>query len=78
MTAAALAEEAGVAPDGLRRLEQKGWITLGKGVIRRNPHGRMTVLPTFAPPLMDEQRRRWRPSARKWPRPSRAWCCCTA
>ncbi|NCA83225.1 MAG: primosomal protein N' [Opitutae bacterium] len=55
MTAAALAEAAGVAPDGLRRLEQKGWITLGKGVIRRNPHAQMTVLPTSAPVLMDEQ-----------------------
>ena len=55
MTAAALAEETGVAPAGLRRLERKGWITLGKGVIRRNPHAQMTVLPTSAPVLMDEQ-----------------------
>ena len=55
LTAAALAEETGVAPDGLRRLERKGWITLGKGVIRRNPHAQMTVLPTSAPVLMDEQ-----------------------
>ena len=55
MTAAALAAEAGVAPEGLRSLERKGWITLGKGVVRRDPHARMTVLPTVAPPLMDEQ-----------------------
>ena len=55
MTAAALAEEAGIAPDGLRRLEKKGWIALAKGVIRRDPHAQMKILPTFAPPLMDEQ-----------------------
>lgn len=55
MTAAALAEETGVAPDGLRRLEKKGWISLAKGVVRRDPHAQMTVLPTVAPTLMDEQ-----------------------
>ena len=55
MTAAALAEETGVSPDGLRRLEKKGWISLGKGVIRRDPQAQMKVLPTCAPPLMDEQ-----------------------
>ena len=54
-TAAALAEETGVALDGLRRLEKKGWIALAKGVIRRDPHAQMKILPTFAPPLMDEQ-----------------------
>ena len=54
-TAAALAAETGVALDGLRRLAKQGWIALGKGVIRRDPHARLTVLPTFAPPLMDEQ-----------------------
>ena len=55
MTAAALAEETGVAPAGLRSLAKKGWILLEKGVIRRDPHARMTVLPTRAPPLMEEQ-----------------------
>jgi len=55
MTAAALAEETGVSLPGLRRLAQKGWIELEKGVIRRNPHQRMTILPTMAPPLMDQQ-----------------------
>ena len=55
MTAAALAEETGVSPAGLRSLEKKGWIALAKGVIRRNPHAQMTMLPTFAPTLMDEQ-----------------------
>jgi primosomal protein N' (replication factor Y) (superfamily II helicase) len=54
-TAATLAEETGVSLEGLRRLEQKGWIALAKGVIRRNPHDRMTVLPTSAPRLMEEQ-----------------------
>ena len=55
MTAAALAAETGVSPAGLRSLEKKGWLALEKGVIRRNPHERMKVLPTIAPPLMDEQ-----------------------
>ncbi len=55
LTAAALAEEAGVSLDGLRRLEKKGWISLGKGVIMRDPHAHMKILPTCAPPLMDEQ-----------------------
>lgn len=55
MTAADLAKETGVSPDGLRRLEKKGWISLEKGVIRRNPHAQMTVLPTVAPTLMEEQ-----------------------
>ena len=54
-TAAALAEEIGVSLQGLRGLVQKGWISLGKGVIRRNPHAQMNILPTFAPTLMDEQ-----------------------
>lgn len=55
MTVAALAEETGVSPAGLRSLEKKGWLALAKGVIRRNPHAPMTMLPTVAPPLMDEQ-----------------------
>jgi primosomal protein N' (replication factor Y) len=55
MTATALAEETGVSPAGLRSLEKKGWLALAKGVIRRNPHSQMTMLPTFAPALMDEQ-----------------------
>ncbi len=55
MTAAALAEETGISLDGLRSLEKKGWIVLEKDVVRRNPHARTTVLPTSAPPLMDEQ-----------------------
>lgn len=55
MTAAALADETGVSLQGLRRLATKGWILLEKGVIRRNPHAQMTVLPTTAPPLMAEQ-----------------------
>ena len=55
LTAAALAGETGISPDGLRSLEKRGWIALAKGVIRRNPHAPMTVLPTVAPPLMDEQ-----------------------
>ena len=55
MTAAALAAETGVSLQGLRSLEQKGWLALAKGVIRRDPHARMTVLPTCAPALMDEQ-----------------------
>ena len=54
-TAAVLAAETGVSLEGLRRLEKRGWITLGKGVILRDPHARMSVLPTSAPPLMDEQ-----------------------
>ena len=54
-TAAALEAETGVSPAGLRSLEKKGWIALEKGVIRRNPHERMAVLPTTPPPLMDEQ-----------------------
>ncbi len=54
-TAAALAEATGVALDGLRRLEKKGWIALEKGVIRRDPIARMNVLPTAPPPLMAEQ-----------------------
>jgi primosomal protein N' (replication factor Y) (superfamily II helicase) len=54
-TASALAEETGVSPDGLRSLEKRGWISLAKGVVRRNPHVRMQVLPTSAPRLMDEQ-----------------------
>ncbi len=54
-TAAALAAETGVTPAGLRSLAKRGWIALEKGVIRRDPHARMTVLPTQAPPLMDEQ-----------------------
>ena len=54
-TAAALAEETGVSLQGLRSLETKGWIALAKGVIRRDPHAQMKILPTFAPPLMDEQ-----------------------
>ncbi len=55
MTAAALAEETGVTLAGLRSLEKKGWVTVQKGVIRRNPHSQMKILPTVAPPLMDEQ-----------------------
>ena len=55
VTAAALEAATGVSIPGLRSLEKKGWITLGKGVIRRDPHARMAVLPTVAPPLMDEQ-----------------------
>ncbi len=55
MTAAALAEETGVSPDGLRRLAKKGWIALAKGVVRRDPHAQMKILPTVAPTLMDEQ-----------------------
>ncbi len=55
MTASALAEEAEVALEGLRSLERKGWITLEKGVVRRDPNARMSILPTRAPPLMDEQ-----------------------
>jgi primosomal protein N' (replication factor Y) (superfamily II helicase) len=54
-TAAALAEETGVSLSGLRSLAEKQWITLEKGVIRRDPHQRMKVLPTVAPVLMDEQ-----------------------
>ncbi len=54
-TAAALEAETGVSPAGLRSLEKKGWIALEKGVVRRNPHERMAVLPTTPPPLMDEQ-----------------------
>ena len=54
-TAAALEAETGVTLAGLRSLEKKGWLVLEKGVIRRNPHDRMTVLPTVAPPLMAEQ-----------------------
>ena len=54
-TAAALAEETGVSLQGLRSLEKKGWITLAKGVIRRDPHAQMKILPTVAPKLMDEQ-----------------------
>ena len=54
--AAALAEETGVSLQGLRGLEKKGWIALAKGVIRRDPHARLTILPTVAPPLMDEQK----------------------
>ena len=56
MTAAALGEEAGVSPDGLRSLQKKGWITLEKGVILRDPQAQMNVLPTQAPPLMEEQK----------------------
>ena len=55
-TAAALAEETGVSLQGLRSLEKKGWLALAKGVIRRDPHAQMKILPTFAPPLMDEQK----------------------
>ncbi|HAL91642.1 MAG TPA: primosomal protein N', partial [Verrucomicrobia bacterium] len=55
MPASALAEECGASLQGLRSLEKRGWISLAKGVVRRNPHDRMQVLPTFAPPLMDEQ-----------------------
>jgi primosomal protein N' (replication factor Y) len=55
MTASALAEETGVSPAGLRSLQKKGRISLAKGVIRRNPHAQMTMLPTFAPTLMEEQ-----------------------
>ncbi len=55
MTAAALAAETGVSLQGLRSLEKKGRLALAKSVIRRDPHARMTVLPTFAPALMDEQ-----------------------
>lgn len=54
-TAAALGVETGVSLAGLRRLEEKGWIEVVPGVIRRNPHERMTVLSTVAPALMDEQ-----------------------
>lgn len=54
-TAAALAEETGVALAGLRSLEKKGWICLAKGVVRRDPHAGMTVLPTTPPPLTAEQ-----------------------
>lgn len=55
MTAAALAAETGVALAGLRSLEKRGWLVLAKGVIRRDPHQRLHVLPTQAPPLMAEQ-----------------------
>ncbi len=54
-TASALAEETGVSLAGLRSLETRGWVVLQKGVIRRNPHAQMKVLPTAAPPLMDAQ-----------------------
>ena len=54
-TAAALAEETGVSLQGLRSLEKKGWLALAKGVIRRDPHAQMKILPTVAPKLMDEQ-----------------------
>jgi primosomal protein N' (replication factor Y) (superfamily II helicase) len=54
-TAAALGVETGVSPEGLRGLARKGWIALEKGVVRRDPHARMAVLPTRAPPLMAEQ-----------------------
>ncbi|MGD9782014.1 MAG: primosomal protein N' [Kiritimatiellia bacterium] len=55
MAAAALAEETGVSPDGLRRLEKKGWISLAKGVRMRDPTAQMKILPTVAPALMAEQ-----------------------
>ena len=55
MTAAALAEETGVSLEGLRSLEKRKWIALGKGVVRRNPHSLLTILPTVAPALMEEQ-----------------------
>ena len=55
LAAAALAAETGVSPDGLRRLEKRGWISLAKGVARRDPNARMNVLPTVAPALMAEQ-----------------------
>ena len=54
-TVAALAQETGVALAGLRSLEKKGWIRLAKGVVRRDPHARMTVLPTTPPPPTAEQ-----------------------
>ncbi|MDD2240357.1 MAG: primosomal protein N' [Kiritimatiellae bacterium] len=54
-TAAALDAETGVSRAGLRSLEKRGWIEVAPGVIRRNPHERLTVLPTVAPALMDEQ-----------------------
>lgn len=54
-TAAALMAASGVGLPGLRALAAKGWLTLEKGVIRRNPHERMQVLPTHPPPLMAEQ-----------------------
>jgi len=54
-TAAALGEETGVSLAGLRSLAKKGWIALEPGVVRRNPHGHVAVLPTTAPPLMEEQ-----------------------
>ena len=54
-TAAKLGEETGATLEGLRRLEKRGWIEVAKGVVRRDPHARMTVLPTTAPPLMEEQ-----------------------
>jgi len=55
MTASALAGETGVSLAGLRSLEKRGWVALKKGVIRRNPHTQMKVLPTVAPLLMEEQ-----------------------
>ena len=54
-TAAALMTATGVGLPGLRSLAAKGWLTLEKGVIRRNPHERLHVLPTQPPPLMPEQ-----------------------
>ena len=54
-TVAALAAETGVSPEGVRRLAEKGWVELAKGVVRRNPHERMAVLRTSAPPLTEEQ-----------------------
>jgi len=55
MTASALAGESGVSLAGLRSLEKRGWVVVKKGVIRRNPHKQTKVLPTVAPPLMEEQ-----------------------
>ena len=54
-TAAELAAATGVSMTGLRKLAERGWIVLEQGVVRRNPHERMKVLPTVAPPLMEEQ-----------------------
>ncbi|MDR0993628.1 MAG: primosomal protein N' [Verrucomicrobiota bacterium] len=56
VAASVLEEETGVSLAGLRRLAKRGWITLEKGVIRRDPGARMTILPTTAPPLMEQQR----------------------
>ena len=55
MTATQLQELAGVSLASLRSLAQKKWLILEQAVVTRDPHARMTILPTVAPPFMAEQ-----------------------